>query len=224
MSEILNLSNDISLGKDILIRSGSSVGGYTRTQRGGPTLFTIEANLPLLNESQHLAVQGELQAIDEGITFLTSKLPNQALLTPWRGDIVDSGGGITIDTNNSYGSTVVLNGVVATNITVYNNFDGTWSSQEVYGSYVRAGDFIQFDNSTKVFQIKQDTISDNLGNMTINLNQGVIVDLASNTTWVTGNNVEFKLHLLSRPVVTAIPQSTNSNLYQYNTFNFKETL
>lgn len=224
MSEILNLSNDISLTKDILIRSASSVGGYTRTQRGGPTLFKIEANLPLLNETDHLKVQKELQSIDEGISFLTGQLPQKALLTPWRGDIVDGGSGITVDTVNSTGSVVVLTGVAATTQTIVDNFDGTYSPQVNYGSYVRAGDFIQFSNSTKVFQIKQDNISDASGNLTINLNQGVIVDLLSNTTYVTGNNVQFKLQLLSQPIVTAVPQSATTNLYSYNTFTFKETL
>lgn len=203
MSNILSLSNDISLTKNTLIRTASSVGGYATSVRGGPSLFSIQANLPVLSEAQHLMVQEELiNDFGDGITFKTNAaIPAKALLTPWRGSDLT---GASVNTTNSTGSVVALTGVPA-------------------DSFVKAGDFIQFTNQTKVFQIKTDATASGT-NLTFNLNQSVITPLLVGTTWLTGNNVRFKLQIASRPVVTAIPQGANSNLYSYNEFNFNEVL
>lgn len=223
MSNILNLSNDISLTKNILIRSGSSVGGYTRTARGGPSLFAISAELPLLTEEQHLIVQKEFLSDDgfgEGILFkLDAKIPAKALLTPapiinYDEDSALFGFNISIDPNDTDGNKVTIVGLDTTV-----DSDGL-----VNPSSAKAGDFIQFSSNSKVYQVKQDAISNSTGELELFLNQGVVTNLVNNEVIRLGSDVQFKLQLTSRPIVTAIPQSATTNLYQYNTFNFRETL
>jgi len=69
-SSIFKYANNISVSRDSNSARSITTGGYARTQRLGPTVISIEADLPLLNEEQHGEVQQELMSIDDGIHFL----------------------------------------------------------------------------------------------------------------------------------------------------------
>lgn len=212
MSAILDLSNDITLGKSLLIRSATSVGGYTRTQRGGPTLLSISASYPIINETDHGMLQAELQSIDEGISFLMTNIPEVAKLALFQGSLnFTTGTHIDVTDINTEGSRVQLVNLTA-------------------GDNVKAGDFIQFNSNDpdathdKIYQIKSDATVNNVGEMNITLNMGVVRDLTSATTVRTGSNCIGKFIVSNDISVTAIPKNANENNYQYSDITLRETL
>ena len=213
MSKILDFANNVSLGREALIRRSVSNGGYYRSERGGPTLYSMEVNLPLLTLSQYKEVEAELIGIDDGIETIVTNVTERIRLTtpstirptqtvPGTDDI------ITVVGQQS-GNTLQLNNVMTAPSV------GDWI-QPISGS---------IDNTyTKVYQIKSvgDIDSGNL--LTVTLNTGLMNTVAGGSVVRFGNDVEFKFSLQGRPDVTVVPQNAESNLYLYGTFNFNEVV
>lgn len=204
MSKIFEYTNSVSLNRAARVRRSISNSGYARIERGSPTFYSMEVNLPLLTKVQYDQVEAELLGITDGIDFKTTDLPSTINLTFANGSIIAQSG-LTIDivNANTSGEDVQLA-----------NVDNS--------SNVKAGDFIQFSSSTKVYQIKADaTASSNL--LTFKLMTGAINPIVSGNTFTYGNGVQFKMLLNGRPNVTVVP-GPGYNYYAYDSFNFQEIL
>ena len=138
MSKIFEYTNNISLNRTARIRRSISNSGYARQERGSPTFYSMEVNLPLLTKTKYDEVESELLGLIDGIDFKTTSLPSNINLTFSNGSIIaQSGLTITVVDANTSGVDVQLANVDTS-------------------SNVKAGDFIQFSSSTKVYQIKED--------------------------------------------------------------------
>lgn len=204
MSKIFEYTNDISLNRTARIRRSISNSGYARQERGSPTFYSMEVNLPLLTKTKYDEVESELLGLIDGIDFKTTSLPSNINLTFANGSIIaQSGLTITVVDANTSGVDVQLA-----------NVDNS--------SNVKAGDFIQFSSSTKVYQIKEDaTASSNV--ISFKLMTGAINPIVSPNTFTYGNGVQFKLLLNGRPNVTVVP-GPGYNYYAYGSFEFQEVL
>jgi len=204
MSKIFEYTNNISLNRTARVRRSISNSGYARIERGSPTFYSMEVNLPLLTKTKYDEVEAELLGITDGIDFKTTDLPSTINLTFANGSIIaQSGLSINIVNANTSGEDVQLA-----------NVDNS--------SNVKAGDFIQFSSSTKVYQIKADAnASSNL--LTFKLMTGAINPIVSGNTFTYGNGVQFKMLLNGRPNVTVVP-GPGYNYYAYDSFNFQEIL
>jgi hypothetical protein len=204
MSKIFEYTNSVSLNRASRVRRSISNSGYARIERGSPTFYSMEVNLPLLTKEKYDEVEAELLGITDGIDFKTTDLPSTINLTFANGTITpQSGLTITVVNANTSGEDVQLA-----------NVDNS--------STVKAGDFIQFSSSSKVYQIKADAnASSNL--LTFKLMTGAINPIVSGNTFTYGNGVQFKMLLNGRPNVTVVP-GPGFNYYAYDTFNFQEIL
>ena len=204
MSKIFEYTNDISLNRSARIRRSISNSGYARQERGSPTFYSMQLNLPLLTKSKYDEVESELLGLEDGIDFKTTSIPSIINLTFANGSITaQSASTITVVDANTNGVDVQLA-----------NVDNS--------SNVKAGDFIQFSSSTKVYQIKADaTASSNI--ISFKLMTGAINPIVSPNTFTYGNGVQFKMMLNGRPNVSVVP-GPGFNYYAYGTFNFQEIL
>ena len=205
MSKIFDYTNDISLNRSARVRKSISNSGYARQERGSPTFYSMEANLPLLTKSKYNEVEAELLNLDDGIEFQTSSIPSTIDLTFANGSIIaQSGLTITVVDANTSGEDVQLSNVDLS-------------------SNVKAGDFIQFSSSTKVYQIKADATATAGNLLTFKLMTGAINPIVSGNTFTYGNGVQFKMLLNGRPNVSVVP-GPGYNYYAYDSFNFQEIL
>ena len=204
MSSIFQYTNNVKLSRSARIRRSISNSGYARQERGSPTFYSMEVSLPLLTKTQYDAVEAELLGLQDGIDFKTTSLPSNINVTFANGSITDQSGLTkTIVNANTSGVDIQIA-----------NVDNS--------SNVKAGDFIQFSSSTKVYQIKADaTASSNI--LTFKLMTGAINSIESTDTITYGNGVQFKMLLNGRPNVTVVP-GPGYNYYQYDVFNFQEVL
>ena len=204
MSKIFEYTNDVSLNRSARIRRSISNSGYARQERGSPTFYSMQVNLPLLTKAKYDEVEAELLGLQDGIDFKTTSIPSIINLTFGKGSITaQSGLTITVVNANTSGVDVQLANVANS-------------------SNVKAGDFIQFSSSTKVYQIKADaSASSNI--ITFKLMTGAINPITAGNTFTYGNAVQFKMLLNGRPPVTIVP-GPGFNYYQYGTFNFQEIL
>ena len=204
MSKIFEYTNDVSLNRSARIRRSISNSGYARQERGSPTFYSMEVNLPLLTKAKYDEVEAELLGLEDGIDFKTTSIPSIINLTFANGSITaQTGLTITVVNANTSGVDVQLA-----------NVDNS--------SNVKAGDFIQFSSSTKVYQIKEDaTASSNT--ISFKLMTGAINPIVSPNTFTYGNGVQFKLLLNGRPNVTVVP-GPGYNYYAYGSFEFQEVL
>jgi hypothetical protein len=205
MSKIFEYTNDISLNRTARIRRSISNSGYARQERGSPTFYSMEVNLPLLTKTKYDEVESELLGLIDGIDFKTTSLPSNINLTFANGSIIaQSGLTITVVDANTSGVDVQL-----ANVDLSSN--------------VKAGDFIQFSSSTKVYQIKEDATATAGNLLTFKLMTGAINPIVSGNTFTYGNAVQFKLLLNGRPNVTVVP-GPGYNYYAYGSFEFQEVL
>jgi len=165
----------------------------------------MEVNLPLLTKAKYDEVEAELLGLEDGIDFKTTSIPSIINLTFANGSITaQSGLTITVVNANTSGVDVQL-----ANVDLSSN--------------VKAGDFIQFSSSTKVYQIKEDATATAGNLLTFKLMTGAINPIVSGNTFTYGNGVQFKMLLNGRPPVTIVP-GPGFNYYQYGSFNFQEIL
>ncbi len=205
MSKIFEYTNDVSLNRSARIRRSISNSGYARQERGSPTFYSMEVNLPLLTKAKYDEVEAELLGLEDGIDFKTTSIPSIINLTFANGSITaQTGLTITVVNANTSGVDVQL-----ANVNLSSN--------------VKAGDFIQFSSSTKVYQIKADATATAGNLLTFKLMTGAINPIISGNTFTYGNAVQFKMLLNGRPPVTIVP-GPGFNYYQYGSFNFQEIL
>jgi hypothetical protein len=139
-SSIFKYANDISINRST--KSGRSVttGGFARTHRLGPTIYTIQASLPILSEEQYQEVENELFEMEDGINFLTVNVSSN------NGNRIMSKGTVPLKSGETNIKVIKqdysrLNQFTIVNLEPNNN------------DIFRVGDFMQFDNNDKVYQI-----------------------------------------------------------------------
>ena len=109
MSKIFEYTNDISLSRTARVRRSISNSGYARQERGSPTFYSMEVNLPLLTKTKYDEVESELLGLIDGIDFKTTSLPSNINLTFANGSIIaQSGLTITVVDANTSGVDVQL--------------------------------------------------------------------------------------------------------------------
>ena len=141
-SSIFKYANNISVSRDSNSARSITTGGYARTQRLGPTVISIEADLPLLNEEQHGEVQQELMSIDDGIHFLNVNVSANNGNNIMQKTAIPMAAGeteikIIMDKYITYREIVLCN--LASNVS----------------KIFKVGDFLQFNNHAKVYQISK---------------------------------------------------------------------
>lgn len=139
-SKIFKYANDVSFNRNS--KSGRSIttGGYAKTHRLGTNIYTIEANLPVLSESQYKEVEAELFEINDGIDFLNVNISSN------NGNNIMSRGTIPLKTGETNIKVVKQDYSKLNQFTIINLAPNT-------NDIFKVGDFIQFDNNTKVYQI-----------------------------------------------------------------------
>jgi len=197
MSDIINAAESLTLDKDTSIAQVRSQGGRRSAQKRGPTLYTLEVKLPAqrMNDTNHLAIEDEVMALEYGAkTFnqagVSGTMPTDSITKPrgtWIGTPIVNGA-------NQVGNTVVV-----TNIT------GT----------VSTGDYVQFNGSTKVYQLMSGSTTTSL-----KLNCPLVASPTDASSVVFGNNVDFNFCLKSRPSTQFLP----GNIVEFGTFVFEEVI
>ena len=142
MSEsiIFKYANDISMNRKSNSARSVTTGGYARTHRLGPSLLSLDVELPMLSEEQYLEVENELFSIDDGIEFLTVNLSSN------NGNNIMSTATVPLKTGETQIKVIkdshsVLNEFILVNL------------QPSTNNIFKVGDFIQFNNHDKVYQI-----------------------------------------------------------------------
>jgi len=205
MSKIFEYTNNISLNRSARIRRSISNSGYARQERGSPTFYSMQVDLPLLTKVQYDEVESELLGLIDGIDFKTTSIPSTINLTFANGTIAAQAGlTITVVNANTSGVNVQLANVTTS-------------------SFVKAGDFIQFSSGTKVYQIKENANATAGNVLTFKLMTGAINPIVNGNTFIYGNGVQFKMLLNGRPSISVIP-GPGYNYYSYDSFNFQEIL
>ena len=141
-SSIFKYANNISVSRDSNSARSITTGGYARTQRLGPTVISIKADLPLLSEEQHGEVQQELMSIDDGMHFLNVNVSANNGNNIMQKTAIPMAAGeteikIIMDKYITYREIVLCN--LASNIS----------------KIFKVGDFLQFNNHAKVYQISK---------------------------------------------------------------------
>jgi hypothetical protein len=142
MSEsiIFKYANDISMNRKSNSARSVTTGGYARTHKLGPSLLSLDVELPILSEEQYLEVENELFSIDDGIEFLTVNLSSN------NGNNIMNTATVPLKTGETQikvmkDSHSVLNEFILVNL------------QPSTNNIFKVGDFIQFNNHDKVYQI-----------------------------------------------------------------------
>jgi hypothetical protein len=142
MSEsiIFKYANDISMNRKSNSARSVTTGGYARTHKLGPSLLSLDVELPMLSEEQYLEVENELFSIDDGIEFLTVNLSSN------NGNNIMNTATVPLKTGETQikvmkDSHSVLNEFILVNL------------QPSTNNIFKVGDFIQFNNHDKVYQI-----------------------------------------------------------------------
>ena len=196
MSDIINAAESLSLGRDSSIAQVRSQGGRRKAQKRGPTLYSLEVKLPVrrMNGTEHMAIEDEVIALEYG-----AKTFNQAGVSGVLPNNVTNPRGTWVGTPVVNGASQTGNTVTVTNIT------GT----------VSAGDYVQFNGSTKVYQLKAGST-----NTSLVLNCPLVASPTDGSSVVFGNNVNFNFCLKEKPSTTYLP----GDIVEFGTFSFEEVI
>lgn len=139
-SAIFKYANDITMNRSASSARSVTTGGYGRTHRLGPSLLSIDANLPLLSEEQYLEVENELLNIEDGIQFLEVNPSSN------NGNNIISNKTIPLKTGETEIKVMQTSYSTLRELTLTNLAPNTLKIFKV-------GDMVQFYNSPKVYQI-----------------------------------------------------------------------
>lgn len=186
-SSIFKYANDISMKRSTNSARSVSVGGYARTHRLGPSLINLDVDLPLLTEAQYEEVNNELFTIDDGIKFLNVNISsNNGNNIITKTNIPLKAGETEIKfINTSYSS---LRQITLTNLQPNTN------------NIFKVGDFLQFSNHDKVYQISKplgstgtDFNTTNAGTCEVRLSTPFVSNVNVPTNTSVGNAVQYMI-------------------------------
>lgn len=186
-SKIFKYANDITYNRSVNSARSVTTGGYARTHRLGPTIYNIKANLPLLTEEQYREVENELFEIDDGIEFLNVNISSN------NGNNIMSQGTIPLKSGETHIKVIKQDYSKLNQFTLVNLAPST-------NDIFKVGDFLQFDNSSKVYQVFKP-----------------IGESGSTFSSSAGGTVRVRL---SSPIVSNIGVSSNSSYGSREQFYF----
>ena len=139
-SAIFKYANDISMNRSANSARSVTTGGYARTHRLGPSVMSFEADLPLLTEEQFREVENELFSIDDGIKFLNVNISSN------NGNNIMQSTSVPLKPGETNIKLIAYNYSTTREITLTNLLPNTTDIFKV-------GDFLQFENFHKLYQI-----------------------------------------------------------------------
>ena len=184
-SKIFQYANDISMNRSASSARSITTGGYGRTHRLGPSLVSFDVKLPLLTEEQYLEVENELLSIEDGIKFLEVNPSSN------NGNNIISSKAIPLKSGETEIKIMqdeysTLRELVLTNLQP--------NTEKIF----KVGDYIQFYNSSKVYQISKPIggsgayfTSSNAGTCRIKLSSPLVSNIGISTANSYGRNVEY---------------------------------
>jgi hypothetical protein len=188
-STIFKYANDISMNRKSNSARSVTTGGYARTHKLGPSLISLDVDLPLLTEEQYLEVENELFSIDDGIEFLTVNLSSN-------------------NGNNIMNKATVPLKTGETEIKVIKDSHSTLKQfilvnlQPSTDNIFKVGDFIQFDNHDKVYQIFKPIgssgttfSSSNAGTCKVRLSTPLVTNVGINPSGVSTGSSKYYYHI-----------------------------
>ncbi len=141
-SAIFKYANDITMNRSAASARSVSTGGYARTHRLGPSLISINAKLPLLSEEQYLEVENELLSIEDGIKFLEVNPSSN------NGNNIIENQPIPLKSGETEIKVMRTSYTTLRELVLVNLQPNT---EKIF----KVGDYIQFYNSPKVYQISK---------------------------------------------------------------------
>tara|TARA_X000001382_G_scaffold26260_2_gene16762 strand:- start:12404 stop:14476 length:2073 start_codon:yes stop_codon:yes gene_type:complete len=139
-SSIFKYANDISMNRSANSARSVTTGGYARTHRLGPSVMSFEADLPLLTEEQYREVENELFSIDDGIKFLNVNISSN------NGNNIMQSTSVPLKPGETNIKLIAYSYSTTREITLANLAPNTTDIFKV-------GDFLQFENFHKLYQI-----------------------------------------------------------------------
>ena len=139
-SAIFKYANDISMNRSANSARSVTTGGYARTHRLGPSVMSFEADLPLLTEEQFREVENELFSIDDGIKFLNVNISSN------NGNNIMQSTSVPLKAGETNIKLIAYSYSTTREITLTNLLPNTTDIFKV-------GDFLQFENFHKLYQI-----------------------------------------------------------------------
>ena len=171
-STIFKYANNVSVNRNTNSARSITTGGYARTERLGPTVISIEAELPLLSEEQHMEVQQELLSIDDGIKFLNVNVSSN------NGNNIMQKTSIPLATGETEIKIIMDKYITFREITLCNLAPNT-------SKIMKVGDFLQFSNHAKVYQISKPSNETHTG-IYFNTTNGGKVKVKLSSQFVSG--------------------------------------
>ena len=213
MINIFNAATTIHLDHRLSIASAQALSGRRQAQRRGPYLYVFTVELGVMTNTSDIYhdINSDLRVINYGVDTANVSIPN-GIIPDVRGSFEGSPNVFGADQT---GKTVQMSGFSVSKTNV-----------------IRDGDFLQFSNSSKVFQAVGDYDSNNVGfavakgttNLGVLLNNALVVSPVSGTSLTTGADVVFKLYLEDYTDPTLTPASATTAFANWGSFTFIEAI
>ena len=206
MSDIINSGESLTLDKQVSIAQTKSQGGRRVAQKRGPTLYNLDVQVPTqrLNGDKYYAIEEEILKLGYGAYTFNAASVSGVLPSP-----------MTVS-RGVWSFTPAVAGASQTGSSVNINIGSASSIVD----YAKSFDYVQFNGSTKVYQLTADATSDSSGNVTLTLNCPLVASPNHGSGVVFGNSVDFNFALMERPSSSHLP----GTLIQYGTFKFQEII
>lgn len=216
MSAIFDNAYEIKLSHKQSIPMFISQSGFRSAQIRSPYLYAMSVSLNPMDttDDNYFAVKKEIRDIRYGANILRTTVP---LYTRHRGSWL---GTPAVSGYSAGRSGIMLDGFTANQSNV-----------------IRDGDFVQFSNSTKVYEIQGDYDSDSSGRIIVHrnstsdpvalgltLNTPLFQEIYRTTTVIIGSNVVFNLQLESYKDEILTPLNQTKNRAEWGEFIFTEVL
>jgi len=204
MSAIFDNASSIKQSNRLSVTSATTISGKRVSQRRGPFLYTfeVEMNMMATSSEAYKEVRKEISGMDFGVDTLSTSIPS--LTTnggTWAGTPVVQG-------SNNSGRFVDISGLTASVTAI-----------------IQDGDYVQFGNNAKVYQVVGDFDSDSSGEVTIKLNSPLVATPVSGSTPVLGTSVVFNLAINEAEFPMGfLPRSSVDNLVEIGNMGFTEVI
>jgi len=204
MSAIFDNASSIKQSNRLSVTSATTISGKRVSQRRGPFLYTfeVEMNMMATSSEAYKEVRKEISGMDFGVDTLSTSIPS--LTTnggTWAGTPVVQG-------SNNSGRFVDISGLTASVTAI-----------------IQDGDYVQFGNNAKVYQVVGDFDSDSSGEVTIKLNSPLVATPVSGSTPVLGTSVVFNLAINEAEFPMGFtPRTTVDNLVEIGNMGFTEVI
>lgn len=218
---ILGNASKIELSYQSSIVQVKSQSGLRRAQRRGPLLYNLKVVIEpaMINSERYYDIMKEILALNYGANTLRFKLDRESqsgrAITSLRGSWNAGASGIKASASQ-IGQSVSVTGAVA-------NTSG----------FAKAFDYVQFQGSTKVYQVAPTisgsntgtTISDSYdangsGVVSIKLNTPLVKSPNTTDLVLSGTGVFFHMAMMEKPKITYLP----GDIVEFGDFEFEEVI